>query len=599
VVTTTEDGRLEVCAANSLEPRRELGRDGSHFVSVAASRLEAWAVAGDRNGGLTFWDLEQGTELRTVKVHTGVVECVKIAGDGRSFASADAGGKVLFWPGRTAEPVPIDALDQRVVSLAFDGKGQRIAIGTDQGRLHCTSTDGRLLLELRVAQDQLFALSFAPGDRELWVGARAIHIVDLESGKVARTISSRNGTCRELIHDVDGSVLSGGWWRIDRYVDGQRAEPLSLTGAWKMDLDPAARRLVAQQRHSLDLIDIAQHDLRRLDGTGALALSGDGKTAVTFVRGALSCIDVATGVTTTRFRVPHTGWLQLDGDGGRAAVIGPGDVGVTVMDTKTHEPVFHVEGAIDTPFNESAAFRPGVAELAVVVGHDRIRRHDAATGAVLGEFEIPGTRIMRVRYSQDGSKLAAIWRNGRTVRVFDLAAGTFADVTFDLQIPDGLNPTLASVALDRDGRRVAVGTWAGQVAVHDTADQQVRSYQSHSGTTWSLAFSPSDAGLLISSTGAGGITFWDLDSGEACYQTWRLEAPLSQMQISDDGRTLACYANTGPVLVDLEYRERHAAGILEHSLRSFRDRMVIPPRREAELRAWATAVLARSWPRWQ
>jgi WD40 repeat protein/tRNA A-37 threonylcarbamoyl transferase component Bud32 len=604
VLMAGQDGALHVFDAQTLATRTRLTRDDSHFVSVFASAKQPWAAAGDRAGGVTFWDLTEGQPQTTIRAHDSAVIRLDGPPDDIGFASLDEAGDVCWWPAPCTPPQKVTNVGPGATSLAVEANGGRIAIGTESGRLLVFTPAGVKQIDRQIGSDQLVDLSFTPDGRELWVGSRAITIVDLESGSTRRTILSRNGTYRSLIHETDGSVIAGGWWRVDRFSGEPAVDtPLALVGCWKLDLDPVARRIVSKRgTAALDLIDISQRDLRTFPGARpAIALARDGRSAATVLGRDVVRFDLASGRESGRIPGIGNGWLATDRNGGRIAVVRRGEQGVTVADFASGKVLYRLDGASETPFNESAEFSPDGARLAVVVGEDRIRVHAAADGAQLAEFTVPGAQIIRLRHSADGAHLAVGWRQGRVVRIFDLRAGSFRDVPFEL-LRQPTQSTIASIAVDAHAERVAIGAWSGSIVVVDTrpGGSPSRQLQAHSGTVWSLCFSPTDPGLLLSSAGSGGITFWDLDSGEACYQPSRLEGTVAQLQISDDGSVIACQTNQGPMALDLQYRERHLAGTIDHMLERGAGTDAAPsPERLRRLRAWADAVMARPWPRWE
>ena len=146
---------------------------------------------------------------------------------------------------------------------------------------------------------------------------------------------------------------------------------------------------------------------------------------------------------------------------------------------------------------------------------------------------------------------------------------------------------------------MAIGNWQGEVRIRDMKTGELKTFQAPAGVTWAVTFSPTDPGLLIVSSGSRGVTFWDLESSECCLQMLAEGSPASQLQVSDDGRTLSCFTTSGPMLIDLDYRARHVAGALERQLSALRDDVVIPAGREADLQEWAEGVLAKPWPRWR
>ena len=393
-----------------------------------------------------------------------------------------------------------------------------------------------------------------------------------------------------------------GWWRIDRYVGDTAADqPVTLGGAWRLDLEPRLQRLAtARLNNVVQSIDIADGGRRKLPaGSRAVSLSGDGARAFVFAQNqpGLAVLDVASGKELSTLRPRVDGWILADDDGARVAIVGTGKRGVHVLEVANGKTVLQLDGPAETPFHESAAFRADGQELAVVVGFDRIRRHAIPSGDVLGELAMPDRRILRITYSLDGAYLGAISRDNPSVQMFDLRTGVQWTEAFDTQLADGQRANLSCLALDEHAEQIAVGSWAGALVVRDRRSGTDTRLQSQAGTTWSIAFVPNDPRLLLAASGSGGLTGWDLDTAEACYQDPHVQGPVTQLRVSRDGRTLLCRGANGAMLVDLEYRERHLAGTFGAWLET--QGAAVDTGRGRALRTWVERVLARPWPRWR
>ncbi len=588
------DGRIHLHDAATLAPRRIVGEGAGFVLSLAVDRDGKRAFAGNSDGVLTVFELATGRTLRRMQAHRDLLRAIELAPHGEGFATGGGDGRVLWWRDAASEAEEVASHGSPVRSLAFDAEGKLLASGDDQGLVQVVDLRDHTRKRLQLGDRSAMALSFAPQHGALWLGSQMhrVFVTDVDAGQVLHTIPTRNGTCRDLLHDDDGSVLAGGWWRVDRVSsDGERCTPVALRGVWLMDLDRRVRRLVVTNRgRGLSLFDLSDRGMRRFDGD-AVALSSDGRRVALASKGStwLRSVDGSEAIEPGPL-VAQSGQLAIDAHGERIALLPNGTERLEVFDVATRAQLFSCAGPTNPPLNASFAFSPGGDELAVVVGLTTVRRLHAHTGAVVGERTFATGQVLRVQFVADGSQLAVITRNSQTVFLWSRNDDALVEVKFGFQT--------GTVAMSSDRRRLAVGGWQGEIAVRDMVTGSVHEIRAHAGTVWSLAFSPVDSGLLVSSGGANGVVFWDLDTSVACFSALGDTAPVQQVQISADGRTLAATDLRGAVLLDLEYHERHVAGNLAYQLERLRGKVEVNAAREAELRAWSAHVLARPWPRW-
>jgi WD40 repeat protein/tRNA A-37 threonylcarbamoyl transferase component Bud32 len=589
------DGRVRVLAADDLSVQRVLGEAGPSVLAVAFVPAHSMVLLGSADGAVTGIDFTTGRVQRRLATHGSAVRALAVAPDGHSFASGGADGRVLLWLNAAADPIEaVTHPGTRLRSLAFDQDGKRLASGGDDGSVYVTELANRSVAKLRLGTQQAMTLLFVPGVDQLWVGSagHTIFVMEMAPMRLLRTMPTRNGTCRDLALDTEGAVLAGGWWRVDRFaIDATRGVPITLRGIWQFEVDAARHRLVTTHRgRGISVIDRAEQFQQHLPGH-QVALSGDGRQiALSLIdRVVVRSLDAPQAIDPASI-APFSGWLAIDQHGERVAVCAWGQARVEVFDVANRRALFTMAGPVDPPFNESMAFRGDGRELAVVAGTTLVRRVDATTGAVRGEHPLGPGQIVRLRYSADGNSLAVISRGSHSVRLLSLNGGMSREVE--------LADQPAAVALSSDARLVAVGNWQGVVTIIDVYTDERREIRAHGGTTFSLEFAPRDPRLLISSGGANGITFWDLDTGVACHSLLRDEAPVTGVQVSADGRTLVAHSVAGIRAIDLEYHERHVAGNLAYQLARLGGTVTLPPARETELRQWAAQVLERPWPRW-
>ena len=591
------DGRLQVRDPQTLTVRAELGEGGARITSVVAPIATSLAVAGTVAGELLVFDLQTNTAVARTTPHRGSVRSLCATG-GEGFASGGADGRVLWWSDARSTPRELLRLDGEVTALAPYSRGPGVVAGNEAGAVRGVAVDGGWRFGLDLDANQITSLAFGSVGPELWVGStnHQLRFIDLLDQKNNRIEPTRNGTCRQLQRDRDGSLLLGGWWRIDRVSEkGKPLGSLALRGVSRMALDVERRRLLtSDQVHGLGIVDVDRRDRRLLPG-GVVALSGDGKRYARFDGDRVVVRDVDSDeVVASTVAGYKGGRLRLDQTGAHLAIATRQPLRVEVIDLANGTITANSEGQVDDPRGDGCTFSRDGRELAVVVGTHRIRRLRTSDGEVLAEYSVPGARFTRTAYSADGCWLAAIRRGDPVVRVFELATGAARDESFANELTAGL--ALSAVALSADGGQLVVGTWNGGMLVR-SRDGRTTVLPGHDGTVATLQFLTDDPHLLVSSGGVTGFACWDLEAMECCYQS-RPDL-MSQLQVSGDGRTLACSVPEGAVLIDLTYFRRHIAGDVDYRLRRMAGKVALAASRVEEVRAWAAAELARPWPRWR
>jgi WD40 repeat protein/DNA-binding XRE family transcriptional regulator len=122
-----------------------------------------------------------------------------------------------------------------------------------------------------------------------------------------------------------------------------------------------------------------------------------------------------------------------------------------------------------------------------------------------------------------------------------LAGATLHDTTFT----EALDATRA-VAISRDGRYWAAGSWRGKVRVWQQGGKLLYlTWQAHTSTLSTLAFSP-DGRTLATGSWDGALKLWDVESGELLWTSWRTNN-VQTLAFAPDGHLLASGGNDGTV----------------------------------------------------
>jgi len=595
-IVSDSEGRLQLLAPDTLAPRKTLATDEKVSVrTIAAASRDARAIVGTEAGDVIVWDLDRGIERTRIRTHESAVLATIAVDDG--YIAGDASGNVFRVHEADRRATPILQSKSGVLALALNRNRSLLAVGDQSGTLHLHSLKDATSTSVRLGRAGIGTIAFSHDGSQVWAGVGEVIVqVDTATKETVRQQATANGSCRSIARLEDGSMAIGGWWRIDHYSsDGERLAPLSLGSIRTIAAAYGGNRIGYTVGDTVGVVDFTTSDRREIDGVGAIGLSRNGDTAVTWRDGKVAAIDVATGELRTSQRVAGGGWLRTNDDGSQVAVARKGAVTIVSLQQGTS---YEVPGPVDLGMGDLCIFAPGGEEFAAINGSHRVERRLTSNGELIAGYDFPGKQLLRLCYSLDGSRLAILARHKLTVSVVTLANNEVQEVRFDDQEHEA-DGRIFAVAFDSDCSQMAIGTWEGIVRVRNMRTGALREFQPPAGVVWALTFSPTDPNLLIASSGAGGVTFWDLTSGECCLQMFDKIAPASQLQISDDGRTLSCYLRTGPLVLDLEYRMRHVAGGLAAQLPTLRKKVNIPPAREQFLQDWAQEILNKPWPRWR
>jgi WD40 repeat protein len=141
-------------------------------------------------------------------------------------------------------------------------------------------------------------------------------------------------------------------------------------------------------------------------------------------------------------------------------------------------------------------------------GDDRLRLWDVATGMLRKEIQGPGTRILSVAVSPDGTLIAALdWGGDLSVR--DVATGQQV-----ARVPLGGAGQTKGLTFSPDGRRLASTTPEFHVYLWDVRTHQPTTpLTGHTGEIFCVAFSR-DGGRLASASLDRTVRVWDVEKGD-------------------------------------------------------------------------------------
>ncbi|MCC6849767.1 MAG: PQQ-binding-like beta-propeller repeat protein [Deltaproteobacteria bacterium] len=195
--------------------------------------------------------------------------------------------------------------------------------------------------------------------------------------------------------------------------------------------------------------------------------------------------------------------------------------------TEEHEPAV---GEREGP--QALAVSPDGATTLFAV-EDRLIRYDLASGAVLGEFEAPGHTGMvnDVVWSPDGAALMIASAGDGKARLLDAATGRVIRT-----LP--VEGRIVELAFDRTGRRGAVGTEIGTIAIVDLSGAKDARPAVLTPSTQEITGLGFLDDTLVVAARDGRVRLFDVASG-ALVREADLHAATARFALATDGRLAA------------------------------------------------------------
>jgi WD40 repeat protein len=501
-------------AEKIVEVRRLMWQDGPAGAVVFTPDGKTVAVTSDKT--VRRWDVAGGKEGTALTGHQSTLYDLVVSPDGKTAATADAGGAVKLWDlatGKEGKALPGHSNQARGLALSPDGK-LLYSGGADEKVVRAWEVgSGKLATEFE-HPNAIRTLALSPDGKVLAVATfydGAVKLWDTAAQKELRTLDASKETINALAFAADGkSLLTAGADRVIR--------------RWETD---SGKLLKALDEQGAPIETLA----RTPDGRFLLSGGGDWKNPDQ--PGEVIVWDLTAG------KKAHT----LAADGGcvfGVAVAADGRTFATGQPSGARlwrlpappaaEKVGEVRRFGWGHAIQGAALSPD-GRLAVAGGADgSVRLWDLGTGKELRRLPGHAGWAYAVAFTPDGKGVISAGRDA-VLRLSDVATGK------EVRLFEGHDHGLVRVALSADGRLLLSGDDAGGVSLWEVeTGKRLLQLAGHTGMVHALAFAP-DAKTAASSGGDGTIRWWDLETGK---EVRRGEAATSAtgLAFAPDGRQL-------------------------------------------------------------
>lgn len=365
--------------------------------SVAFSADGRLLASGGGDSIVKIWDVQNGTELRSLRGHGDWVSSVAFGPDSRFVLSASVDRTVKLWELSNEETTPPVGHTRRLNTLAVSTDGKWLASGSDDRTIKIWDmTSGQEVATLAEHSENVKALAFDPaGDRLVSGGDdKKLRIWDLKTKKVLQTLDC-DGTVAVIVFNAKGDKFLVWYYRSG---------------------DQSASTVQVYDRDGKPLHAFTEREKK----VNCLSFTPDGEwVAMGSTDGAVRIWDIAKSERPLGGDMPvhqkGVGDLVFSPDK-KKLITGDEDGEIKIWDLAKKEAIktipAHKTGLL------AIAMSPDGKRFITAGQNGELRLWDAEKGTKITEWELP-TPLRNLVFSADGKKL--ITANGdTTLYVFDL-----------------------------------------------------------------------------------------------------------------------------------------------------------------------------------
>jgi eukaryotic-like serine/threonine-protein kinase len=524
------------------------------------SKRFAVAASAASNPFVKVFEVETGKEILTLSGHTKRIRAVDVSPDGKMIATGSLDGTARIWNAETGEELRrIDFATNdkgtEINDVTFSKTGEKLAVvGFETLSVIDTKTYKQTDTDLTRFADKNVVLSgwkvaFSPLEKTLAVGNYFGEVIFLDSDKLSiiRVLRHHQVNVKTLAYSTDGKTLAtGSWDRTVKFLDVQSGEVVNelkghFAGVHELAYSPDGKILAtASGDFNVNLWNAEQVSKSNAISTvsSIMKFSSDGKTMI--------------------------GWYNFDGE-------------ISNYDLTNKQKIWSNKGP-------KTGFALDVSTFAnqITIGERDgfISTFNLSNGNELTRVHVSEKAVYSIKYSVDGKRIFAVFEDG-FIKAIDSA--NLSEI-FSVKAHEGITKTLA---VSPDGKLLASGGVDKLVKVFDTnTGNEIYTFKENLKPLYNVAFSAdsrllvgagaddtariwriSDGKLMQELTGmsagifsavyspvgnrlatasdVGIIRLWDAESGRQVLAFRANQKQISQLQFSDDGKTLMSVDTNG------------------------------------------------------
>jgi WD40 repeat protein len=537
-------GKVKIWNAADGKLLHDLAAHKGPVTGLAFSPNGQTLVSCGQDTTLRFWNVADGKPMGDFAAHAGAVTGVAYAPGNNAVYTVGVDQTLKFW---TLPPVArrslAGAFKEPITALSLSPDGNQVAAASDKGVRLSNVANGQTVREMTGASGTINGVAVSAGNTFIAAGTadRRLVIWQTKDGSVLTRPVAHGGAVTGVAFNGPGTQLATAGkdgmlrlWTVPPIPERSISQPAAVRSAV---LAPDGKHLAtggADKIIRLYKLDNLKAPQRQLSGhTGpvnAIALSADGKTAVSGGQGVLRFWDLAKGEQSAQIGA-HTGAITglAFAPGGNQVLSSSADGSVKLFaaPVTAGKGVFAHAGIVT-----SATLSPDGTRLLTGCADKQVRLWNLANGQVERTWTGPALGILAVAFSPAGNRVAAgsadksltVWESNSNKEVKKLA---------------NLAAAVGSVALSPDGKHVAAGLADGFVRVYDlTSGKEIHAFTGPKGEVSALLFTAKGE-QLISGQADGSVQARVIlpKLGEGV--KWKHGAAVHALALSKDGTRIA------------------------------------------------------------
>ncbi len=582
IATAGDDGIVRILDAATYEEHRTL-ETGEETVNGVAFSPDGRMLASASNGGrVHVWDLNSHSEPRIIQAHEGDADAVVFTQDSARLVTSGNEPTIRIWNPHTGEATgTLEGHTRGSEALALSPDGQILGSASDDGSVKLWDVgSGPELLTLK-APGRLVTIDFSPDGSLVAAGGtgREVHIWEIATGervsfephvdRVASVAFSPDGAWIATA-DRGGTVRM---WRLNPDSGESRSDDAFVWTAhegraYSVCFSPDGGSVISVGEDGAmtawsPLSRVLRKNLRNARLTSHsisdFTFTPDSRFLVTVDdNGGPRLWDPVTGT--------HVSTLEKDQRTPSAVAVSPKGKIAAVGDLEGYVQLWDLENrSLLTEWDSDEfgiayrlVFSPDGARLAVEYGYSEVVLFDALSGKRVDG--LPSLQGSISAFSPDNARLAST--DETWIDVWDLATGE------KLHTLQGHTTTIRGIAYSPDGRWLASGSEDRNVILWNAATGKTEFILTgHHAPVTCLAFAP-DGRSLLSADASGALKFWHVATGQPLCDLEQQPHGYFRIAFSPDGRRLAwkLYGN-GFGILDLMNSDKSLAPVPQRVLR--------------------------------